>query len=240
LKSVLAMEQLPLAIGPRPRPTLQTFVVGDNGAAVAHLSTLPMPGAALYLWGQAGCGKSHLLFGLAARCLDQGQQVGWFAANQALPWVLDPQWSLVVVDDCERLGAAAQHAAFVLFNEAASEGVQFAAAGALPPVDLPLREDLRTRLGWGHVFALQPLQEAQTRSALRQEADRRGIFLSDEVMAYLMQRLPRDLGHLMLLLDKLDDFALARGRRVTVPLVRQLLDSDPLPTPTSPQDTWTL
>ena len=79
-----------------------------------------------------------------------------------------------------------------------------AAAGRVPPVDLPLREDLRTRLGWGHVFALQPLAEAERRAVLRREADRRGIFLSDEVMDYLLTRFARDLKHLMALLDRLD------------------------------------
>jgi DnaA family protein len=90
-------------------------------------------------------------------------------------------------------------------------------------VDLPLREDLRTRLGWGHVFALQPLSEGETRSALRREADRRGVFLSDEVMGYLLTRFARDLTHLMRLLDRLDEFSLANKRAVTVPLLKQML-----------------
>jgi DnaA family protein len=94
-------------------------------------------------------------------------------------------------------------------------------------VDLPLREDLRTRLGWGPVFALQPLGEGPARAVLRREADRRGIFLADEVMDYLLSRFTRDLAHLMALLDRLDQFALARSRHVTVPLVRQMLDEDP-------------
>jgi DnaA family protein len=58
---------------------------------------------------------------------------------------------------------------------------------------------------------------------LRREADRRGIFLSDEVMDYLLTRFPRDLAHLMRLLDRLDDFGLAQWRRITVPLLRQML-----------------
>jgi phosphoserine phosphatase len=72
-------------------------------------------------------------------------------------------------------------------------------------VDLPLREDLRTRLAWGHVFALQLLGEAETRAVLRRDADRRGIFLSDEVMDYLLTRFPRDLAHLGGVLDRLDE-----------------------------------
>jgi DnaA family protein len=101
--------------------------------------------------------------------------------------------------------------------------VQIAAAGALPPVDLPVREDLRTRLGWGHVFALLPLPDADARAALRREADRRGIFLSDDVMDYLLTRFARDLKHLMALLDQLDGYALAQQRAVTIPLLKKML-----------------
>jgi DnaA family protein len=102
--------------------------------------------------------------------------------------------------------------------------MRWVAAGRLPPVDLPLRDDLRTRLGWGHVFALQPPTEAEARAALRREADRRGIFLGDEVLDYLMRRLRRDMGSLMAVLDRLDEFALARQRTVTLALLRQMLE----------------
>ena len=62
--------------------------------------------------------------------------------------------------------------------------------------------------------------------ALRREADRRGIFLADEVMDYLLTRSARDLGTLMQTLDRMDRFALARQRPVTVPLLRQMLQED--------------
>ena len=223
------MKQLPLPIGPLPQPGFDNFTTGANGAAVEHLRTLAWPTAPVYLWGPAGSGKTHLLRALAARCQDAGQRVGWFDARDRLPWTLQPDWTLVVIDRCEALTAEAQHAAFALFVEAAAHGAQLAAAGRLPPVDLPVREDLRTRLAWGHVFALQALAEAETRAALRREADHRGIFLSDEVMDHVLTRLPRDLAHLMRLLDQLDDYALAKGRRVTVPLLRQMLSETPLP-----------
>jgi DnaA family protein len=228
------MKQIPLAIAPTPQPTLDSFVPGANGAALAHLQGCALPSAPVYLWGPPGSGKSHLLRGLATRCQALGGTVGWFDAADAEPWAFDPAWSLLVVDRCDALCASAQHAAFVLFTQAAEHGVQFAAAGALPPVDLLLRDDLRSRLGWGHVFALQPLGEAETRSALRKEADRRGIFLSDEVMAYLLQRFPRDLAYLMHLLNCLDDYGLSRGRRITVPLVREMMAEDAVPDLSSP------
>lgn len=217
------MRQLPLAIGPEPQPSFDSFIVGRNAAAAAHLLALKPPAAPVYLWGPAGSGKTHLLRAVARRFLAAGQGVGWFGHARAAPHVLDPGWALVAFDRCEALGEAAQQSLYALFEAAAAEGVAFVAAGRLPPVDLPLREDLRTRLAWGHVFALEPLAEAETRAALRREADRRGIFLSDEVMSHLMTRFARDLAHLMPLLDRLDEFALARSRPVTVPLLRQML-----------------
>ena len=131
-----------------------------------------------------------------------------------------------MLDDCERLDAERQHAAFTLCVEAATAGVPWVAAGRMPPVDLPLRDDLRSRLAWGVVFALEPLAEADVRAVLRRAADARGIFLSDEVMDYLLTRFARDLSHLSALLERLDEFALASQRAVTVPLLRRMLAED--------------
>ena len=219
------MQQIPLAIGPEALPTFDSFLSGPNEAAHSHLRTLPLPAAPVYLWGPAGSGKTHLLRALAHQQQQEGHRVGWFDAADAVPWPLAADWSLVVIDRCEALDEAAQHAAFTLFVEATVQGVQIAAAGRLPPVDLAVRDDLRTRLGWGHVFALQPLSEAETRAALRREADRRGIFLSDEVMDFMLTRFARDLGSLMQLLDLLDGYALQAKRAVTIPLIKSMLEN---------------
>ena len=91
---------------------------------------------------------------------------------------------------------------------------------------MKLRDDLRTRLGWGHVYALQVLSESERRAVLRQEADARGIFLSDEVMAFMLRRFSRDLGSLMQLLDNLDQYALQTQRAITIPLIKLMLESE--------------
>lgn len=217
------MKQIPLPIAPAPEPDFNNYLPGGNAAALHHLRALAMPAAPVYLWGPSGSGKTHLLRGLAAHCRAQGLRVGWFDAAEPLPWTLQPEWVAVVIDRCDLLDEAAQQAAFALFIEATAMAVQVAAAGRLPPVDLPLRDDLRTRLAWGHVFALQPLSDAETRAALRREGDRRGILLPDELMDHLLTHFPRDLGYLMSLFDRLDSFALAEGRRLTVPLLRRML-----------------
>jgi DnaA-homolog protein len=222
------MKQIPLAIGPDPLATFDTYLSNANAEAVTHLRALGLPGAPVYLWGPAGSGKSHLLRALVHERQASGERAGCFDAAEPAPWDLQAGWTLVVVDGCEQLDAERQQAAFAMFVQAGDAGLQWVAAGRVPPVDLPLREDLRTRLAWGHVFALRPPSEHEARAALRREADRRGIFLADDVIDYLLHRAARDLGTLMRTLDRIDRFALARQRQVTVPLLRQMLQEEPL------------
>ncbi len=217
------MRQLPLPIGLDAPPCFDNFLAAGNEAAVAHLQALTVPAAPVYLWGAPGSGKSHLLKALCDRFVSAGGTCGWFTPESPAPWEAGDGWSAVVIDDCDRLGADAQHAAFSLFVQAASLGLLVAGAGRLPPIDLPLRDDLRSRLGWGHVFHLNPLDDNQTRAALRRAADRRGIALSDDVMHYLMTRFERDLSRQMALLDRLDAYSMSAHRTVTVPLLKQML-----------------
>jgi len=217
------MRQIPLALGTETARTFDNFVPAANALAITHLRALAPQAAPVYLWGPSGAGKTHLLQALVERFEAQGTHAGWFSAADAAPWPFDEDWALVVIDDCEALDAGQQHAAFALFVEAATQGTPVVAAGRVPPVDLTVREDLRTRLGWGHVFAIGPLGEPEARATLRREADRRGIFLSDEVMDYLLTRFARDLKHLMARLDRLDEFSLATKRTITVPLLKQML-----------------
>ncbi len=217
------MKQIPLAIASEPLRSFDNFVPGANVAAIAHLRGGCSANAPAYLWGASGVGKTHLLQALANQVQAQGGRASWFSAAHATPWVFEERAAVIVIDDCDSLDAAQQQAAFALFIEATTHAIPVLAAGRLPPVDLPLRDDLRSRLGWGHVFALAPLSEAEARATLRREADRRGLFLSDDVMSYLLTRFARDLKHLMAVLDRLDEFALVHKRAVTVPLLKQML-----------------
>jgi DnaA family protein len=220
------MRQLPLPIGVDFEPTFERFVPGANAAALEHLRALAMPAAPVYLWGPAGSGKTHLLGALVHALRQTGAKAAAFDAQSLPPWTLGPPWSLAVIDQCEALDEPRQAAAFRLFVEAATHGVQIVAAGRVPPVDLPLREDLRTRLGWGHVFGLTPLADVDVRAALRREFDRRGVFLPDELMDYLLTRFARNLKDLTGLLNRLDHYALASKRAVTLPLLRQMLTEE--------------
>ena len=87
-------------------------------------------------------------------------------------------------------------------------------------------DDLRSRLGWGHVYELHALSETERRGVLRAQADARGIFLSDEVISFVLSRFSRDLSSLMQLLNQLDGYALQTQRAITVPLLKAMLESE--------------
>jgi DnaA family protein len=147
----------------------------------------------------------------------------------AEPPAFDETWRVVIMDDVHLYTAVQQHAAFNWFVNATTpnDGQQrwVLAAGSMPPSDLALREDLRTRLGWGHIFQLQVLSETERRAVLRQQADDRGVFLSDEVMDFMLNRFSRDLSSLIQLLDQLDGYALQTQRAITIPLIKAMLDA---------------
>jgi len=193
--------QLALPISPAPEPTLENFAPGANAELLARLRALTageLAEAVLYLWGEPGSGRSHLL------------------AASARP-------GLVVADDVERLDATGQIALFNAINAARDAGGTVLAAGNAPPAQLALREDLKSRLAWGLVYQVKPLTDAEKALTLHGEAARRGLKLSDEVVWYLLTHVRRDLHSLIALLDRIDRASLEQRRAVTLPLVRELI-----------------
>jgi DnaA family protein len=228
------MKQIALDIGLATAPAFSNFFAGPNDASVKHLDLWsgnalrsPVP---TYLWGESGSGKTHLLKAAVGALQQQGARVGWLDASVIEPPEFNDAWSAVVLDECHLYTAVQQQAAFNWFVNAVSSadgqprGVL--AAGSLPPADLLLRDDLRSRLGWGHVYELHALSEPERRAVLRRQADARGIFLSDEVISFVLNRFSRDLSSLMQLLDQLDGYALQTQRAITVPLIKAMLENE--------------
>jgi DnaA-homolog protein len=226
----MSMKQIALDIGLARGPTLAGFCAGPNEAALKHLqlwagspTRSPVP---TYLWGPGASGKTHLLKAVAESLREQGASAGWLDASVLEPPEFKENWAVVLLDDVHLYTAVQQHAAFNWFVNAQTLQRGVLAAGALPPADLKLREDLRTRLGWGHVFQLHVLSEPERRAVLRQAADARGVFLGDEVMDFMLTRFSRDLGSLMQLLEELDGYALQTKRAITIPLIKSMLENE--------------
>lgn len=235
------MRQLVLELETAKPQTLGNFVVGQNRELAQLLAQFAAAAAAMpaerfvYLWGEAGAGKTHLLRALAAAVPaaryiggndSGGSDSGGDGHGDASGFRFAPEVRLYLLDDCEALPAAAQIAAFALFNQIREHGALLVSAGALPPARLPLREDLRTRLGWGLIYQLHGLSDEEKIAALSQAAAGRGLALSAGVLPYLLTHCRRDMRSLSAMLDALDRYSLETQRPITLPLLRHLLQLD--------------
>lgn len=185
------------------------------------------PAAALspsYLWGDAGVGKTHLLQAVGLALQARGAQLAWMDADSAPDTPYPTGAEVLILDDVHLYTAPQQQQAFSWFVQAQTEQRWVLAAGRGAAAQLQMREDLRTRLGWGHVFALEALDDGQRRLVVEQGAKDRGLRLPPEVLDFVLVRFSRDLRSLFEMLESLDRYSLAQKRHITIPLVKKMLE----------------
>lgn len=224
------MRQLLLDLPAEKPQTLSSFVIGANAELIQLLQRLAQDSPAglderfVYLWGEAGAGKTHLLRALAESASDSVLYLAGDAAAEA--FIYDTATRLYLLDDSQQLTPTAQIAAFALFNQIREQGGCLIAAGSVAPAALDVREDLRTRFGWGLIYQVHGLSDEEKIAALTQAAEARGLTLSPGVLPYLLSHFARDMRSLSAMLDALDQYSLETKRPITLPLLRELLQRD--------------
>ncbi len=214
------MRQLILDLVPAQPPTLENFAAGGNVEALTGLAgwlAAEAPDTCLLLWGESGAGKSHLLAAsgaIYANAEDDPKLAG-----------LPEAAAFVAVDNVEALDGDGQIALFNRFNRLRAAGGRLLVAARVPPLQLALREDLRTRLGSGQIHRLRPLSDEEKRAALAAQARERGMSLAPEALDYLLARAPRDMRSLAAILAALDRYSLEQKRPLTLPLLRSVLQT---------------
>jgi DnaA family protein len=214
------MTQLLLDIGPEWTPTLENFVPGRNVellSALRHALAGDASERCFYLWGESGSGKSHLLQAAMRQARGQGREAQYACA--AIPGEVQA----AAVDDVEALGEAGQIALFELYNRQRESGGILLVSGTAAPAHLRVRDDLRTRLGWGLVYQVHSLNDAEKAQALENHAQARGFELPREVVQYLLRHGRRDLPSLLAVLDALDAHCLRLKRSPSVPLLKEVM-----------------
>jgi len=217
------MRQLILDLLPDSPPTLDNFVPGGNAETVNALTEWLAGGhrdTSFCLYGESGCGRSHLLLASDFNYVDADR-------NPSLQGVADV--AELAVDNVEVLDADGQIALFNHFNRLKMAGGRLLTAAPQPPAHLALREDLRTRLGSGLIYRLQPLSDAEKAEAIAAQAKERALKLSPEAINYLLRHAPRDMRTLSMLVVALDQYTLEQKRAVTLPLLRELLNMEHSP-----------
>jgi DnaA family protein len=227
--------QYTLAIDHPHRQTLDTFVAGDN---TELLQALRQPGGGFsgyWVFGDLGSGRSHLLRGCALAAQQDDVTVNYVACEdfahhrQGLEAALHhagQYGQLVAIDDVgavvgdvelealllgvyQRLHA--EQGRLLITHSRAAQGLAFATP------------DLASRMRSLQHFQIVPLSDDDKMRLLRGRAAHRGYELSQQVLDYWLARGPRDLGALLIDLETLDGASLARHKKVTIPLLKQVL-----------------
>ncbi|MEN3109750.1 DnaA regulatory inactivator Hda [Uliginosibacterium paludis] len=221
------MQQLTLDVRPRVPRTLENFVAGDNEALLQALrrQIAAHDGSWLYLWGEGGSGRSHLLAAAVTAAAAAGRPARLLAAREAGSLEIAPD-ELVALDDVDQLDEAGQALLFRALIRARETRGTLILAGNAPPRQLHLREDVRTRIGQALIFEIRPLDDDAKGALLIQHAMARGILLDADIVEYLLRHGRRDARWLMGVLDALDDASFIQARPVTLPLLREVLRED--------------
>jgi|TARA_B110000261_G_scaffold163971_1_gene211585 DnaA family protein len=198
------MEQLLLNIKLPIQKTFDNFIVGNNKECFDLLHNFVLPNNDvffIYLWGENGCGKSHLAEAIKNK-------------------------NITIIEDIDQADENEQIDIFNIFNEHKSANKKLLVTGNNNPNKMMLRDDLASRLSWGLVYKINLLSDAEKKLALTQYAKDRGLNLKIEVIEYLLRYYKRDLHSLIATLDALDRWSLKTKRPITIPLLKEMNQKD--------------
>ena len=238
------MRQLVLDIQPSGPPTLDDFVVGRNAEVLAALRqwTKGMGERFIYLWGEPGAGKTHLLNAVGTEA-QLGSQLGSDPARGQTPLNMPPiscdaqtrfmpsDAATLRVDNVERLSPEGAVSLFNRYNERREGAGRLLVTGCCAPAQLPLLPDLATRLGWGLVLRVHALDDSEKVAALQSRAQHLGVHLPTDAARYILTRWTRDTPSLFALMNELNIWSLSSQRAITIPLIRDALTSIQRPAP---------
>ena len=213
---------------------LESFYESGNETLIKELKNLLFgvrTRPILYLWGESGSGKTHLL---NACCLAAGKRLkpGIYVSlpgqsddklDELIPVAAN---TILCVDDIDTIAGLenAQVKILSLYESTIQNSGALIVSGSAPPGKINLElKDLESRLSYGGVYHVHPLDEEQKQQALRRQAKSRGFYLDEKVIAFIMSHCDRDTRSLFALLDKLDHASLRAHRKITIPFLKTLL-----------------
>ena len=204
-------DQLPLPFPHQPAYAAADFLAApSNEAALTWLDRTPdWPDCRLALWGEPGCGKTHLLRLWAGR---RGAAV--LAGPDLLGLPAVPPAGGVALDDADAM--AEEPALLHLLNAAREARLAVLLAARTPPARWPVRlPDLASRLRAVTAVEIMPPEDSLLRALLLRLLADRQLAVRPDLQDWLLLRLPRSPAALREAVARLDQAALAAGGGVT-------------------------
>jgi DnaA-homolog protein len=211
--------------------TFSTFVVGKNNEIIDFLLKITreplsrLPSRMIYLWGDHESGKTHLLHSLNADAMQNGLSSVYLTHYNLLDdFTPRNQACIYCIDDIHSMREEQHIAVFNLINEVRNQpNSAIITTGNYAPRDLLLREDVRTRMGWGLVYQLHDLEDNDKKQALMYNGKARGIILNEKIVDWLLQHSYKDMNSLIDVLNALDMYSLQHKKPVSLPMLKRML-----------------
>ncbi|MCP2159897.1 chromosomal replication initiator protein [Williamsia serinedens] len=232
-----------------PKYTFDTFVIGASNrfAHAAAVAISEAPARAynpLFIWGESGLGKTHLLHaaGHYAQRLFPGMKVKYVSTeeftNDFINSLRDDRRvafkrryrdvDVLLVDDIQFLVGkeGIQEEFFHTFNTLHNANKQIVISSDRPPKQLATLEDrLRTRFEWGLITDVQP-PELETRIAiLRKKAQMDNLQVPDDVLELIASKIERNIRELEGALIRVTAFASLNSAELNLALAEIVLQA---------------
>ena len=228
------IDQLPLNFQLRDDATFSSFYPSENEEALYAVQQCANAKGDnfIFLWGQEGVGKSHLLQAACQHSSEKGNPSVYIPLQDKSEFSLSllkdfEEIPLVCIDDIDSIANLPlwEEALFHFFNRIRAQNGYLIISANTSPKELKINlPDLKSRLTWGVVYQLHRLQDDDKIHALQLRAHQRGLHLNKTVGQFLLSRCSRNMAELFNTLEILDRASLAEQRRLTVPFVKHVLE----------------
>ncbi len=238
--------------------TFDTFVVGSSNtfAHAAALAVAKGPGQAynpLFIYGNSGLGKTHLLNAICAeikkndpdskiiyiRCEDFTNELVECIQNKEMSQFHDKYRNadILLVDDIQFIGGrtSTQEEFFHTFNTLVQNNKQIVLTSDRPPKEISHLEDrIKTRFEWGLIADIQA-PDLETRMAIiKRKASYYGLELSDDVVQFIAEKIKSNIRQLEGAVKKINAYYTINGQKPTIMTAQRAIkdilnDNQPLP-----------
>lgn len=178
----------------------------------------------IYLWGPSAVGKTHILIATIKKFLNLNKEVidlSFIDDNDTFDL---GSIDLFFLDDIDRADGKIQNNLFNIFNMSENENAAIFITGKLPPNQMSLRPDLRTRISQCLVLNLKELEDEEKKDVLLKRSYFMGINLKLETIDYLVKNYNRNMHELIKLIEKIDKESIIQKKRITIPFIKSFME----------------
>jgi len=227
--------------------TFDNYIVGSSNkfAHAASIAVAQNPGGTynpLFIYGNSGLGKTHLLHAIKNEVLknDQNKKIAYVKGDDFTNEIVDSlrrgkpaefrqkyrNADLLLVDDVQFIGGkeSTQEEFFHTFNALYEAKKQIVLTSDRPPKEIKTLEDrLRTRFEWGLLADIQP-PDIETRIAiLKSKADTLDFVIPDDICEYIANKLKTNIRQLEGVVKKLKAKTYLNGEKLTIAIAQEVI-----------------